>query len=172
MSTPTPAFAAKRAATPQFLDRVQGEELEQLIQARIAERAYALYEESGHQPGNDRENWLQAKSEVLQDLAARETGTWLALTASIPDASPESIQINVAATRVVVRAKKAENAIHSESSAPAGPSDIILASELGVEVEPSTATASFKEQTLHVMVKKRTPGTIVSPLSYSKTNGG
>jgi hypothetical protein len=37
------------------------------LQARIAMRAYQLYEESGYVPGRDMENWLLAEHEVLTD---------------------------------------------------------------------------------------------------------
>ena len=34
--------------------------------ARIAERAYALYEQRGREEGHDLEDWLQAEREILE----------------------------------------------------------------------------------------------------------
>src|SRR5207247_657279 len=44
------------------------------LQARIAERAYNLYEKRGHQAGQDLEDWLQAEREVLQQEEAKQIG--------------------------------------------------------------------------------------------------
>ena len=44
------------------------------LQARIAERAYNLYEKRGHQAGHDLEDWLQAEREVLQQEEAKQIG--------------------------------------------------------------------------------------------------
>ncbi len=38
---------------------------EEELQARIAERAYELFEKRGRQPGYDREDWFQAENDVL-----------------------------------------------------------------------------------------------------------
>jgi HSP20 family molecular chaperone IbpA len=153
MPSPKPAFAARRAATPQLVDKIEGQKIVEALHQRLAERAYALFEESGRQNGNDEKNWSQAKVELLQSLEMRKSGTWVALTASIPGASPESIQIYVETNRVIVKAEKAANAVCIDSRHEA--SVMFFAADFDVEVDPGTATAAFKNETLNLLVKKR-----------------
>src|SRR5260370_16451209 len=101
-SRPTPV-----SWTPSFLVGEEAEALEQCIYRKISERAYFLFEQSGREPGNEDANWLQAEAELLRSVVeVRESGTWLALSASIPDASGQGMQIAVGPTRVLVRAKE------------------------------------------------------------------
>src|ERR1700730_2888824 len=104
MPSAKPAFSAKRPANPQLVDNMEGQKIEEALHQRLAERAYALYEESGRQGGNDQKNWLQAKSEIVQSLEMRKSGPCVSLTASIPGASPDSIRVHVDSNRVVVKA--------------------------------------------------------------------
>ncbi len=147
------ALSAKRAATPQLVDQMEGQKIDAELQQRLSERAYALYEESGRQDGNDEKNWLQAKSEIVHGFEMRKSGTWVALTASIPDALPVSIRVYVDAHRVVVQAEKSADPSRTESSAR--DTSMFLAADIDVELDPSTATASFKDHTLNLMVKKQ-----------------
>jgi hypothetical protein len=43
----------------------QPDEHSQDVQARISERAYALYEEHGREDGHALEDWLEAERQVL-----------------------------------------------------------------------------------------------------------
>jgi HSP20 family molecular chaperone IbpA len=158
MPSAKPAFYPKRTANPQFVDQMEGQKIDAELHQRLSDRAYALYEESGRQDGNEQKNWLQAKSEIVQGLEIRKSGTWVALTASMPDASPYSIRLYVDTNRVVVQAEKSADPSRTESSA--GDTSIFLAADLDVELDPPTATASFRDQTLNLMVKKqRSAGT-------------
>jgi HSP20 family molecular chaperone IbpA len=146
------------SATPCFLFGHEAEELEQTIFGKIRERAYLLFEQSGREPGNEDVNWSRAESEILRSgVEVRESGTWLALSFSIPDASGEGMQIAVRPTRVVVGARVAGN----EREASEGPmhdeQEIFLAANLAVEVDPQSAAASFRDQSLHLMIRKRRP---------------
>lgn len=144
------SLPALASTTPTFRIGAAAEELEQRINERIRERAYSLFEQSGRQPGNEDANWIRAESEILRsNLQVRESGSWLALTAFLPDASGQDMQIAVQPRRVVVRAMAAEN--HTEPAAE----EIFLAANLAVDVDPPSAAASFREQTLRLMVRKR-----------------
>ena len=44
------------------------------LRARIANRAYSLYERRGRQGGHDLEDWLQAEREILQQEEAKQIG--------------------------------------------------------------------------------------------------
>ena len=130
--------------------------MEQQVSERIRERAYSLFEQSGREPGNEDANWIRAESEILRsNIQVRESGSWLALTAFLPDVSGQEMQIAVQPRRVVVRAttggKKQDL---SDRNGPAA-EEIFLAANLAVDVDPSSAAASFREQTLRLMVRKR-----------------
>ncbi len=136
---------------PNFVSGREAEELEQLIYAKISERAYLLFEQSGREPGNEGANWLRAESEILRSgVEVRESGSWVTLTAIIPDAFAQGLQIVVRPTRVLVRAREACSTKQDER-------EIFLAANLTAEVDPPSAAASFKDHNLHLMVKKRRP---------------
>jgi hypothetical protein len=146
------------SATPSFISGREAEELEQAIYGKIRERAYLLFEQSGREPGNEGANWLRAESEILRSGAhVRESGSWVSLTASIPDASGLGMQIVIRPTRVLVHARESSNGRDSSELAKQGGREIFLAANLTAEVDPPSAAASFKDHNLHLMVKKRRP---------------
>ena len=146
------------SATPSFIDGREAEELEQAVYGKIRDRAYLLFEQSGREPGNDDANWLRAESETLRSGAQiRESGSWVTLNASIPDASGQDLQLVVRPTRVLVRARKASNGQDCSEPAEQGGGEIFLAASLTAEVDPLSAAASFRDHNLHLMVKKRRP---------------
>lgn len=150
------SLPALASTTPTFRIGAAAVELEQQVSDRIRERAYSLFEQSGRAPGNEDANWIRAESEILRsDVQVRESGSWLALTAFLPDASGQEMQIAVQPKRVVVRATaggKKEDL--SDRTAPAA-GEIFLAANLAVDVDPSSAAASYRDQTLRLMVRKR-----------------
>lgn len=150
------SLPALAAATPTFRVGAAAEELEQRVNERIRERAYSLFEQSGGAPGNDDANWMRAESEILRfDVQVRESGSWLALTAFLPDVSAQDMQIAVRPRRVLMRAVGARNQQDfSDRSGPAA-EEIFGAANLGVDVDPASAAASFREQTLRLMIRKR-----------------
>jgi HSP20 family molecular chaperone IbpA len=156
------AFTSRHSAelaTPSFVAECEGEELEQTIHRKIGERARLLFEESGRVPGNDEANWFRAESEILRSsLQVRESGSWVAVNASIPDASAQDMQVLVRPKRVIVRAQRqtADQAGCAEG-AKADRGEIFLAANLTVEVQPASAVASFRDHNLQLMVKKSQP---------------
>jgi HSP20 family molecular chaperone IbpA len=101
---------------------------------------------------------LRAESEILRSGAqVRESGSWVSLTASIPDASELGMEIVVRATRVLVHARESSNGRDSSELAKQGGREIFLAANLTAEVDPPSAAASFKDHSLHLMVKKHRP---------------
>jgi hypothetical protein len=83
-------------------------------------------------------------------MEVRESGTWLSLKASIPDASGQGIQIAVKAKRVLACATQ----INNEQNSKQGEDEIFLAANLPVEVDPPSAAASFRNHNLLLMIKK------------------
>lgn len=156
-SRPTPI-----SWTPSFLVGEEAEALEQAVYSKISERAYFLFEQSGREPGNEDANWLQAEAELLRsDVQVRESGTWVALSASIPDASGQDMQIAVRPTRVLVRAKQDSSDRNLTEGAKQDNRDIFLAANLPVEVDPLSAAASFKDRSLNLMIRKRRPDRVI-----------
>jgi HSP20 family molecular chaperone IbpA len=155
------AFSARptlAAATPSFIFGHQAEELEQLIYEKVRERAYLLFEQSGCEPGNEQANWLRAESEILRSgLDVRESGNWVALSGSIPDAFGQDMQIAVRPRHVVVRATESSDEQDSPEKAERDKREIFLVTTLTVEVDPPSATASFRDKQLNLMVKKCHP---------------
>ena len=161
MSTTKAAFSLRptlASANPSFISGGEAEELEQAIYEKIRERAYLLFEQSGREAGNEEANWSRAESEIVRSGAqVRESGSWVTLTASIPEGSGLGMQIVVRPTRVLVRAMESCNGQdRTESAHPRG-REIFLAANLTTEVDPASAAASFKNHNLHLMVKKRRP---------------
>jgi HSP20 family molecular chaperone IbpA len=144
----------------------EAEALQQTIQDRISARAYQLYEESGYQQGHDQGHWFQAESEVVQGgLEVRESGTWVAVNASLPNVSAEHVQIYVDRRRIVVRATKNNETRDAKPAAP-GQAEIFLVADLTEEVEPATASASLKDEKLSLMVQKCFPAS-VGPIRFA-----
>jgi HSP20 family molecular chaperone IbpA len=162
MASPKLAFTSRprsELATPTFVADHEAEELEQAIHRKIGERARLLFEESGRASGNDEANWFRAESEIVRsELQVRESGSWVAINASIPDASTQGMRILVRPKRVIVRAeRKAAAQNYCAESAESDPGEIFLAANLAVEVHPPSAVASFRDHNLQLMIKKRQP---------------
>ena len=158
MSAPKLAFDSRpvlSSTIPTFLVGLEAEAMDQVLLQKISERARLIFEQSGSTPGNDEANWLQAESEILSPgLEARESGTWMTLNAWIPNSSGQGMEIAVRPMRVIVRCETDEQ----NSSGPAEQDgQFFLAANLAVEVEPSSAAASFRGHNLHLMIKKRWP---------------
>jgi len=145
-------------ATPTFISGDRADEFEQAIHTKIGERARAFFEESGRTAGNDTANWFRAEAEVLGfDLQIRESGSWLALSASLPDVSGQGMEILVRPKRVIVRAQRNAAEDRSGEAANLDPGEIYLAANLSVEVQPQSAAASFRNRNLQLMIKKSQP---------------
>jgi HSP20 family molecular chaperone IbpA len=156
MASPKSALSGS-SKTPQIVSEDQNASFQDKVRQRVAERAYDIYQNSGGQPGNDYEHWIQAENEVLQrGIEVRESGSWLALNASIPDGSADDVEICLTPTSVTVRAEKSEQ-IKSASTQGMTEREIFLTHDLNTEIEPSTASATLKDEKLTIMVKKRYP---------------
>src|ERR1700685_362434 len=108
MATPKSALSGS-SKTPQILSEDQHAAFHDKIRQSVSQRAYDIYQNSGSQDGNDYEHWIQAENEVLQrGIEVRESGSWLALNASIPDGSADDVEICLAPTRGTVPAEKTQ----------------------------------------------------------------
>jgi HSP20 family molecular chaperone IbpA len=153
MATPKSALSGT-SKTPQILNEDQQAAFQDRIRQSVSQRAYDIYRDSGSQDGNDFEHWMQAENEVLQrGIEVRESGSWLAFNASIPDSSADAVEVCLTPTSVFVRAEKRVGAGSQEGTER----EIFLTQDLNTEIEPSTASATLKDQKLTIMVKKLYP---------------
>jgi HSP20 family molecular chaperone IbpA len=74
--------------------------------------------------------------------------------------SADDIQVYLEPNRVIVRAEK-NNTIQNPDSQEQGLTqrELFLAADLNTEIDPSTASAVFRDQKLTLMVKKHFPET-------------
>jgi HSP20 family molecular chaperone IbpA len=148
-------------SAPKIVAESEKEALLHAIQRRVSERAYSLYEDSGHAHGNADQHWFQAESEVLrQGLEVRESGSWLSVNASAPDVLAEDLEICIEPERVIIAIAGQKRESTEDTGSPTDRTtraQFFLVKSLPVEVEPSTASAAFKDQKLTLMVKKRYP---------------
>jgi HSP20 family molecular chaperone IbpA len=171
MASPKSALSGGTKA-PQILSEDQSAAFQDRVRQRVAARAYDIYQNSGGDHGNDFEHWVQAENEVLQrGLEVRESGSWLAFNASIPDGSADNVQICLTPNSVTVHALKSET-LQDGSSQGVTDREIFLTHDLSTEIEPATASATLKDQKLTIMVKKRYPvnaaaSTATSPATAS-----
>jgi HSP20 family molecular chaperone IbpA len=162
MATSKAAFSDKLPAkTPRIVGENDKEAFHHGIHRCVSERAYGLYEASGGEHGNDHAHWLQAQSEVLQHgLEVRESGSWLSINAALPDVEGDDIEVYLEPNRVIVRAETRENLQNTESHTQGfALREIFLLEDLHTEIDPTTASAAFKDRKLTLMVKKRYPVT-------------
>jgi HSP20 family molecular chaperone IbpA len=171
MASPKSALSGSSKA-PQIVSEDQNAAFQDKVRQRVAERAFDIYQNSGGQPGNDYEHWIQAENEVLQrGIEVRESGSWLAFNASIPNSSADNVEICLTPTSVTVRAEKSEQ-INDANTDEQGLNqrEIFLTHDLNTEIEPSTASATLKDQKLTIMVKKRYPVSSSASVATSTTS--
>jgi HSP20 family molecular chaperone IbpA len=174
MATSKPALTDYVSAkTPRIVGETEKQDFEQVLRRCVSERAYRLFESSGREHGYDRAHWRQAESEVLQHgLEIRESGSWLSINAYLPDVSAEDIQVYLEPNRVIVRAEKTQTVQNADSQEQGFTQrELFLAEELNAEIDPSTASAAFKDQRLTLMIKKHFPETATPPLSNAAVQG-
>ena len=160
MATSKPALSSDVSVkTPRITGEAEKQDFGQTLRRRVSDRAYHLFESSGREHGNDHAHWLQAEREILQrGFEIRESGSWLSINAHLPDVSADDIQVYLEPTRIIVRAEKTKM-IQNQDSQEHGLTqrEVFLAEDLNMEIDPSTASAVFRDQKLTVMVKKHFP---------------
>jgi HSP20 family molecular chaperone IbpA len=130
--------------------------LQSKLNNKLSNRAYELFEQSGANHGDDLFHWLQAESEILTRIPAiRQTDSSFSVVAPLDGFNPEEISITVEPNRALILADK-------QTSSYGNGSDVSRSSRESVffttnwpdQVEPSTATAQFKEGNLVLTMKR------------------
>ena len=124
----------------------------------IQRRAYALFEERGHDHGSDLDDWLRAERQIVQpvpiDLFHKENK--LIFFAEVPGFSANELKVNLEPHAVTISALK------GGTSKERGPGAIVLQERaprrmfrtfvLPFVVVPEKATATLKDGLLEVVV--------------------
>ena len=145
-------------------------ELSQEFNDLISHRAYELFELRGSVHGYDREDWLQAESEILLNVPVdiTETEAGLIIHAAVPGFSERELEVRVAPRSLCITGKHQETSERTEEKAvitERNSSQIFRAFELPAEVDPDTVNATVNNGVLEIDVLKVAVGTKVPVLS-------
>ena len=147
--TQTPSFSLgpDKCAEP-LTDRVRE------IQERIGQRAYELFEERGHEHGNDLDDWLQAESEILLPIAVKtyEFEDTFITHAQVPVLTADEIQVSVEQRRIVIADKDRPASLDAEDANRT--KRLLCTVVLPDRVDWTSAAMSFKDGVLEVEVPK------------------
>jgi HSP20 family protein len=133
-------------------------DLAEEIESLIASRAYQLYEQRGFVHGHDAEDWLQAESEILLNVAAdaTETATQLAISAQVPGFSENDLEVRVAPRSVCITGARQGRSESTEEFGHSGrrANRIFRVLDLPSEIDPVRVTASLGDGILEVKLLK------------------
>jgi len=134
-------------------------ELSQEFRDLISRRAYELFELRGSVDGHDREDWLQAASEILLNapVDVTETEAGLTVRADVPGFSERELEVRVGPRSVCITGKrqeaseqKDEKAVYSERRSD----QIFRALELPAEIDPGRVDAAVSNGVLEIKLLK------------------
>jgi hypothetical protein len=142
------------------------EQLHERAQARIASRAYELYEQDGRNHGEDRLHWLRAESEIVNRVPEiHESSSWFTINVPLKGFSADEVQVNIEPHHAIIAAAKNESSGNEQGGGDSSFQEATFAvAKWPSEVDPSTASAYLKDGTLTVAVKRALPagGTVAS----------
>ena len=149
-------------------------ELSQEFRDLISRRAYELFELRGSVDGRDREDWLQAVSEILLDVQVDvvETETGLTVLAAVPGFGEKELEVRVAPRSICITGKREEVAEQGDEngvSAERRASQIFRTLELPSEIDPDQVKASLSDGILEIQLVKVGLGKKVPVLAKAAT---
>jgi HSP20 family protein len=130
-------------------------ELAQELNCLISRRAFELFESRGFAHGHDREDWLQAASEILLSVPVdvAETEAELTIRADVPGFGEKDIEVRVAPRSVCIAGKrevasgeKHARAMYSERRS----NQIFRVLELPSEIDPDRVDATVSGGILEI----------------------
>jgi HSP20 family molecular chaperone IbpA len=134
-------------------------ELAQELSDLISRRAYELFESRGSVHGHDREDWLQAASEILLNVPVdvTETETELTIRADVPGFSEKDLEVRVAPRSVCISGKREEvseqteeKSVYSERRS----NRIFCVLDSPSEIDPNRVNATVSEGKLEIKLSK------------------
>jgi HSP20 family molecular chaperone IbpA len=158
MASQTVAAKSKEAPAAVSVNSSK-DQLHERAQARIASRAYELYEQEGHNHGDDMSHWLRAESEILTRVPEiHESASWFTINVPLKGFSAEDVQVNIEPHHAVIAAARSESSQSDTGSVGSAVQNATFAvAKWPSEVDPSTASAYLKDGTLTVAVKRAFP---------------
>ena len=130
------------------------------IDEMIARRAYELFEGRGGAHGHDVADWLQAEDEIVHGCRhdLKESAGAITLRAAMPSPYPaDQLLISVEPGRLVISGERVVEVSYwdgKQTRTEARPQRIFRAHDLPVEVNPSAATATLRDNMLEVVMPK------------------
>jgi HSP20 family molecular chaperone IbpA len=125
----------------------------------VARRAYALFLAEGSGNGRDLKHWLQAESEVLTRIPdIHESSSWYTITTPLSGFSPEQVHVGIDANQAVIVADKSHSTQQQGKNASSSEeASLFLIANWPTQVDPDTASAYIKNDSLVVTVKQAIP---------------
>jgi HSP20 family molecular chaperone IbpA len=149
-------------------------ELSQEFTDLISRRAYDLYLLRGCVDGHDREDWLQASSEILLNVPVEilETDTGLRIRAVVPGFTEKEIEVRVAPRSLCITGKREEVSEQSDGKAVQAEvrsSQIFRALDLPCEIDSDRIDATVSDGILEINLLKVGLGRKVPVLAKAAT---
>jgi HSP20 family molecular chaperone IbpA len=133
----------------------EGQEMEEELKKRIAERAYQIYEQTGRTAGEHQEHWLLAEREVVQRITQiRESGPWVIVNLNVPNVPAEGFKLLITEEKALVEVE--EPAAQRKPPQERAGRLLFYTARWPMQVEPGTASAYVKNGTMTLEVKLRT----------------
>jgi HSP20 family molecular chaperone IbpA len=150
---------ARSKEPPAAVSINSSKDLQERAQARIASRAYELYEQDGRNHGEDMSHWLRAESEILKRVPEiHESSSWFTINVPLKGFAAGEIRVNIEPRYALIAAERQPSSGTDEDSGV----DSLEQSSFAVakwpsEVDPSTASAYVKDGILTLAVKRALP---------------
>jgi HSP20 family molecular chaperone IbpA len=154
-----PAPAKSKEAPAAVSINSSKNQLRERAQARIASRAYELYEQDGRNHGEDMSHWLRAESEILKRVPEiHESSSWFTINVPLKGFAASEIQVNVEPHYAIIAAEKQQSCgTERDSGVNSLEQSSFAVAKWPNEVDPSTASAYLKDGTLTLAVKRALP---------------
>ena len=158
MKTVTATVKAKDAS-PSTPVQLRNQEVVNRLNDQIARRAYAMFEQGGSSDGEHLRHWLEAEAETVRRIAEiSESSSWYTVRVPLHQFAKANVSIAVEPSRAIVLADKISGGSESVNSASFEDS-LFLVANWPSEVDPATASAYIKNESLTLTAKRSAPVT-------------
>jgi len=145
--------AFKFSVSDPFLERARE------INDQIALRAYELFEASGFAHGHDRENWVLAQSEILQNapVDVTETENEIIIRVEVPGFKERELEVHVAPLSICISGERRETTEHKDGKAILSERRARLVYrllDLPAQVDPNLVIGTLSDGVLDVKLSK------------------
>lgn len=125
----------------------------------VARRAYSLFLADGGVYGHELRHWLQAESEILTRIPEiSESGPWYTFNTRLAGFSTGQVRVGIDANQAIIIADKPHSADQDGGKSSSNEEEcIFLIADWPSEVDPDTASAYLKNDSLVVTVKQAIP---------------